>query len=545
MYIVYDGYQKEVIYSEGITIPGIRIKLDDEEVPEFKPSLLVRTADMEVVEGSTVDDHYWTISYSWNQSGEIFKNDDGEYDRVDDGKHEIITYQSGEEESYDWMPVESVDRDTASTQYGKFEQVIQQICSDFGVQYVWYDQMCINQNDHDAKIQEIKQMHHIYKNARCTIALIPELEFIGDTNEAGLDNTDLNVIPESQWSRRIWTLEEAYMSRTILFLGRNVHLWSSDLDIHGVREVNHFLENIQNKADNWRASTALWYARTRTSTKAHDRVFALVNIFPELKHGVTFSYRQPLIDLMVQFYGLLAQKDISILLFGSPHYIDSDQEIAAVRQEEASLLPSWTGAAGVHLSQDQLDNEHVESTADYTIDEKYLNITSAFIPIRIEPADSVEIHDPEDGPHNGYTEDGLPWVLCDADEGGEDVNIADEQVLTFVAVPSESQDDYPNYIKHSGLKTTHFLPTKEADEGWISTLSKPTHISAVLSLTKECSECFVLTEVVFPLRNELFQFHPVVGKYEDHYESVGACFLLCELNFDSFIDQAKQDFVIE
>ena len=501
---------------------------------------------MEVVEGSTVEDHYWTISYSWNQSGEIIDNDDGDYIRIDECEHEIITYEPGPDGAYDWMTIKTVDPDTADNQHVSFEQLIQKICLDFGVQYIWYDQMCINQDDHDAKIHEIKQMHHIYKNSRCTIALVPELEFAGGTDEAGLDDTDLNIIPESQWSRRIWTLEEAYMSNTILFLGRNVHLWSSDLDIDGSAVTDHFLKNIQSKTDHkWLASTTLWYARTRTSTKAHDRVFALINIFPELKDGINFSYRQPLMDLMVEFYELLAQNDLSILLYGAANYIESDEEIAANRREEASLLPSWTGSAGLHLSQDQLKMELINTTiAEYSVSEKCMTICSEFIPIRIEAFDSVEQHEPVEGPYRGYTVDGLPWILCDA-ETGENVS-SEEELLTFVAIPSESQGYYPNYIKHNGLTTTHFLPVKDGDEDWINTLSKPTLIGGVLSLVKECTdECFILTEIMFPLANELFLFYPVIGKFEDHYESIGACFLLDELTFESFVDHDQQEFNIE
>ena len=59
--------------------------------PNFMPSYLVRTSDMKVVKGSEVNEGYCTLSYSWNQSGEIRKNAiTGKSYRVDEGKHKII-----------------------------------------------------------------------------------------------------------------------------------------------------------------------------------------------------------------------------------------------------------------------------------------------------------------------------------------------------------------------------------------------------------------------------------------------------------------------
>ncbi|KAI8144017.1 hypothetical protein BJV82DRAFT_74360 [Fennellomyces sp. T-0311] len=107
--------------------------------------------------------------------------------------------------------VEQFDLKTKATRFVKFEGFIQQLCKYFGIQYIWYDQMCIDQNDHDAKVQEIRQMHLIYHHARCTLVLIPELNTRKDQNNADIANID--VIPESEWSKRIWTLEEAYMSK--------------------------------------------------------------------------------------------------------------------------------------------------------------------------------------------------------------------------------------------------------------------------------------------------------------------------------------------
>ncbi|KAI9494886.1 hypothetical protein BDB00DRAFT_927833 [Zychaea mexicana] len=38
--------------------------------PDFMPTWLVRISDMQMVRGSTVNEGYCALSYSWNQSGE-------------------------------------------------------------------------------------------------------------------------------------------------------------------------------------------------------------------------------------------------------------------------------------------------------------------------------------------------------------------------------------------------------------------------------------------------------------------------------------------
>ncbi|KAI9251475.1 hypothetical protein BDA99DRAFT_521976 [Phascolomyces articulosus] len=59
-------------------------------------------------------------------------------------------------------------------QYVKFEGIIQQICQQFNIKYIWYDQLCINQDNKEEKQREIRNMHQIYENAYCTVAFVPD-----------------------------------------------------------------------------------------------------------------------------------------------------------------------------------------------------------------------------------------------------------------------------------------------------------------------------------------------------------------------------------
>ncbi|KAI9253465.1 hypothetical protein BDA99DRAFT_540715 [Phascolomyces articulosus] len=57
------------------------------------PTKLVCISDINIVDGSQVNEGYCALSYSWNQSGDI-RDDNGKYVRVDEGKHKIVSYHT-------------------------------------------------------------------------------------------------------------------------------------------------------------------------------------------------------------------------------------------------------------------------------------------------------------------------------------------------------------------------------------------------------------------------------------------------------------------
>ncbi|KAG2221008.1 hypothetical protein INT45_004627 [Circinella minor] len=139
--------------------------------PNFMPSYLVRTSDMKVVKGSKVQEGYCTLTYSWNQSGEITKNEiTGNMERTDQGKHKII---------YPGKTVRKKPRGRkripGKVKFVTFEGLIQEICKDFDIKYIWYDQMCLDDKDEEQRKREIHQMYKIYKHGYCAIALVSEL----------------------------------------------------------------------------------------------------------------------------------------------------------------------------------------------------------------------------------------------------------------------------------------------------------------------------------------------------------------------------------
>ncbi|KAI8141626.1 hypothetical protein BJV82DRAFT_580278 [Fennellomyces sp. T-0311] len=82
-----------------------------------------------------------------------------------------------------------------------------------------------------------------------------------------------------------------------------------------------------------------------------DIPFFVLNIFGMIRSKNILGLGwNPLIGLMLQFYHWLTKVDVTILLFGALINYNTDEEIIKVRHDEASLLPSWSGANGSHIA---------------------------------------------------------------------------------------------------------------------------------------------------------------------------------------------------
>ncbi|KAG2217619.1 hypothetical protein INT45_004174 [Circinella minor] len=584
MYITYDTEQWEIVEAGGYIGSGNDKKHkkvieawknkntlihqhdstleEKQDQQQFKPTWLVRASDMQLVSGSSITDNtqYHALSYSWNQSGEIIKrhsNSRNKYDRVDDGKHTII---SG------WHKLRK-------RKHVHFEAIIQRICKDFDIKYIWYDQMCIDQTDTIKKQHEIQQMHHIYQNAHYTVVLLPELEYLGEKNAASHRGLVMDTILETEWVKRVWTLEEAYMSRKMLFVGKNVHMWSivGQDCIPLMTRTGHFLYNICMEQGKWNASTALWFARTRSSTEQHDWIFALTNMFPAIKPGITFRYDMTISALTIQFYRLLMEHDPTILLFGEP-YTSNDLKVLNRRRQQhhhqqgasdikdnSIMSPSWTGIFGTHIPQNKIDsllrsetpNSSKGSLAssssankinnNYIIDGNgYLHITSTAIPVYLRgPSWMVPINSNNDDLFSSSRDrlvGGLPFYpiwendsshqqLLYINSNSNNINqqssfLPDNTIssyVTFIATTlGQAQKIWNCFSQTYRLKSTHILPVKIDKENscWVNTLLEPTNVAAYLSLTDGNSrgECIILNEIQFRMDSCIAL--PVIKKIE-------------------------------
>ncbi|KAI8139998.1 hypothetical protein BJV82DRAFT_672096 [Fennellomyces sp. T-0311] len=539
MYITYDTKQYTVYDFRDGTVapkPGIDpfFALRNQPESPFKPAWLVRVSDMRRVRGSDVHEPYCALSYSWNQSGEIVKHEGQEnYTRADNGRHEIILHRKILGQSFRWI------------QHVKFEKIIQRICKDFMFRYIWFDQVCIDQSNEEEKKREIKRMHNIYRHAAYTVVLVPELKVCG-VNTLGKPCTNINDILRAEWNKRVWTLEEAYMSQSLLFIGQNVHAMSvsaSDSDPLPYADASGFLYTICSTALKWNASIALSLARKRTSTKSRDRFFALANMFPDTVNRISFSYSQPLTDLMLKFYECLAKNDPSILYFGRPLVPDTKEEKAITQRAENEQLPSWTGVAGAHalclFNNDGIDDDSSRfsfdlTSIDYNVTGTSMRINCAYIPVLIEEEFDGQLKEMSDQQERAilFSDRILP------------VSTSECKALTFV-VAREGDSQLDRYIQRYGLKASHFLPIKKNGEVFDNTASEPDYDGGWLSLTEEsCSQCIILLGIAF--KHPMFHFitHPVVMKVEEHYKAIGLCFIQEHFEYVDIDMTMRQTFVI-
>ncbi|KAI9273003.1 heterokaryon incompatibility protein-domain-containing protein [Phascolomyces articulosus] len=329
----------------------------------FRPSWLVRTSDMQRVPGTdNAINSYCTLSYSWNCSGDILIDENGNSKCIDNGLHEIRFNTNSLKYS---NPVNDFPYNIVKV---KFEQLIQQVCKDFNIKYIWYDKMCIDQNNKAEKHAEIARMHLIYKNAKFNVALIPEMSIPESVSSVHWKNIAMSCfsknkraqqrkiiekcmmdISQSHWFQRFWTLEEIVVAKSTVYVGRNAHLWNSHRLFFGLLLLSLNMGLVRNIYELClgkpiAANFVLRYAHTRSTTKEHDRVYALANIFANLMN-VDVNYDLPVITAVSNFYSNLIEKDLSVLCFGKARdsYTSTLQGVYD--------LPSWTGIGGAHVNE--------------------------------------------------------------------------------------------------------------------------------------------------------------------------------------------------
>ncbi|KAI9262410.1 hypothetical protein BDA99DRAFT_537754 [Phascolomyces articulosus] len=216
----------------------------------YRPNLLVRVSDWKTVPGTEAKDGYCALSYCWDQSGEVVERDDGsgEYDCIDNSKHCIVDGCNVDKDLLVLSDKEKRDGhvirckpvcETTTVKDVSYNELLQQLCKDFQIHYLWYDKLCIDQSNREIKLKEIKQMHRIYSNALYTIALVPEVhinepedfdEYNPHCGTKALFYANENMM-RSHWYKRSWTLEEVMRSKYILVVANDLSILHFGLNV--------------------------------------------------------------------------------------------------------------------------------------------------------------------------------------------------------------------------------------------------------------------------------------------------------------------------
>ncbi|KAI7850880.1 hypothetical protein BDC45DRAFT_538830 [Circinella umbellata] len=368
----------------------------------YRPTWLVRTSDWKLVPGNEAMGGYCALSYCWEQSGEIIKKskEKGDYDCCNNPGHRLVVktvspiptptttslslhnnIDMTKNDKSDLQQQQKINKTTPPKKSNQknnndndndnrvvhlvtYDVLLQRMCQDFQIDYLWYDKLCINQSNKTEKLREIKQMHRIYSNARYTIALIPEINI---WDPADFERPDRfaktkarkkahDTMWKSLWSQRSWTFEELMMSKRILVVGKNAHAWhqadteevtiGNDTKNSGLAFGDPLVQILDFKNRSLKsANQVLKFAQFRTSAKEHDKIFALANIF----HGVIpidMDYDSPIQDVIHDFYRRVAEHDLSILCFGSVRTKSGGMRLQSMMAKYK--LPTWTGVRGLH-----------------------------------------------------------------------------------------------------------------------------------------------------------------------------------------------------
>ena len=97
----------------------------------------------------------------------------------------------------------------------------EEACYYLGIDYLWIDQLCINQDDPQEKAEEIKKMHQYYSRAAVTLVSINTNAEEKNTKEDFKTFSLLSVLElvlRSKWFTRSWCYQEGWLSKQTIFM---------------------------------------------------------------------------------------------------------------------------------------------------------------------------------------------------------------------------------------------------------------------------------------------------------------------------------------
>ncbi|KAI7851174.1 hypothetical protein BDC45DRAFT_516571 [Circinella umbellata] len=257
---------------------------------------------------------------------------------------------------------------------------------------------------------------------------------------------------------------------------------------------------------------------------------------------ITVDYEQDILELIIQFYGLLAKKDIRILCFGPYSFYQTTCKISSYKstkdkgseKEDFYIpiqkynLPSWTGVNGEH-NYWKIDKPSFEN---YTVNGRVLEITCRAFTNDEQRTESLTLQSIYDKippfPQN-YTNNRYKGILTIR------LTLQDSSKEKFIEIGLGWHDqhydsnDYHEIIKNV-WNFSHFLPMEKMDFRWTVYSGSEIFIpefkfDKLTEKLQNSGQYAILTGVPFTHNSGIIQFsqYPVVKKEGDYYKAIGVC----------------------
>jgi len=192
------------------------------------------------------------------------------------------------------------------------ETINKQRSTDSQINYLWIDQLCINQKDNEEKAQEVRKMHHNYGNAEVTLISI-QSKLGKKENDALPEKIDIiEKIIKSEWFRRSWCFQEGWLSEKTIFMFDDCLVDGRELAETWALEQPASSDYAKiNMGESAKLATPLGWVHYKDGYNSEDRVSLTLS---QALRGIKERDRTVVIDGIYSVLGLLPYgKDVKVI----------------------------------------------------------------------------------------------------------------------------------------------------------------------------------------------------------------------------------------
>lgn len=218
---------EEITYNE---VKGDESKNNYWKAPQLLPIRLYDVNEEKLIDTSKEIkvDHYATLSYVWGD--------------ITSPENKRIETEEG-----------FVKKKLSPGGIKTLEKALE-ACRHLRIDYLWMDQLCINQDNIEEKNQEVPKMRQYYRNAAVTLISIQSKLYEKETNLPQLNI--IEKIIKSEWFSRSWTFQEGWLSEHTIFMFDDVLVDGRELAATWVLHQPGYSDYVTGKLEEISANSA-------------------------------------------------------------------------------------------------------------------------------------------------------------------------------------------------------------------------------------------------------------------------------------------------